>query len=162
MFLFLSSGSGKNSLSHCHTLLFFTCYDDTFSLFLFIVTCFAMSFALRSDATARLILDASVLHCTRASPRSSLLVAVHECYLYHSRASSTSGTVSSAAYFWSFSRSFSLQLAGSRSATYNLATALLPARGRASTKSGPCCESSSGSSVLLMSRVESLQFAAQP
>ena len=47
----------------------------TFSLFLFIFTCFAMSFALRSDATARLILDASVLHCTRASPRSPLLVA---------------------------------------------------------------------------------------
>ena len=47
----------------------------TFSLFLFILTCFAVSFALRSDATARLILDASVLQCTRASPRSSLLVA---------------------------------------------------------------------------------------
>ena len=39
----------------------------TFSLFLVIVTCFAMSFALWSDATARLILDASLLHCTRAA-----------------------------------------------------------------------------------------------
>ena len=49
---------------------------------------------------------------------------------YHSRASSTSGTVSSAAYPWSFSHSLSLKLAGSRSATLNLATALLSARGR--------------------------------
>ena len=47
----------------------------------------------------------------------------------------------------------SLKLAGSRSATYNLATELLSARGRASTKSGPCCESSSGSSVLLKAHV---------
>ena len=47
----------------------------------------------------------------------------------------------------SFSRSlttFSLKLAGSRSATLNLATALLSARSRASVCSGPCCESSSG------------------
>ena len=57
-----------------------------------------------------------------------------------------------------FTLSFSLKLAGSRSATYNLATALLSARGRASVCSGPCCESSSGSSVLLLARVESLQF----
>ena len=64
-----------------------------------------------------------------------------------------------------FTLSFSLsqKLAGTRSATYNLATALLSARGqhslhlatellsapgRASVCSGPCCESSSGSSVL--------------
>ena len=39
----------------------------TFFLFLVIVTCFTMSFALRSDATARHILDASLLHCTRAA-----------------------------------------------------------------------------------------------
>ena len=39
----------------------------TFSLCLVIVTCFAMSFALRADETARLILDASLLHCTRAA-----------------------------------------------------------------------------------------------
>ena len=39
----------------------------TFSLCLVIVTCFAMSFALRADATSRLILDASLLHCTRAA-----------------------------------------------------------------------------------------------
>ena len=37
----------------------------TFSLFLVIVTCFAMSFALRSAAIARLIL---VSHCTRERP----------------------------------------------------------------------------------------------
>ena len=58
-----------------------------------------------------------------------------------------------------------LKLAGSRSATYNLATALLSARslhlaiellsarGRAPRKYGLCCESSSRSSVLLMARV---------
>ena len=40
----------------------------TFFFFLFIVTCFAMSFALRSDATARHIPDASLLHCTRERP----------------------------------------------------------------------------------------------
>ena len=34
---------------------------------LVIVTCFAMSFALWSASVARLILDASVLHCTRAA-----------------------------------------------------------------------------------------------
>ena len=34
---------------------------------LVIVTCFAMSFALRSDATARLVLDVSLLHCTRVA-----------------------------------------------------------------------------------------------
>ena len=102
--------------------------------------------------------------CTSLSaglPRWSLLLS------YHSRASSTSGTDSSAAYTWSFSRSLSLKLAGSRSASCNLANALLSARGRhslhlatellsarsrASTKSGLCCESSSGSSVLLMAR----------
>ena len=39
----------------------------TFSLSLVIVTCYAMSFALRADATAHLILDASPLHCTRAA-----------------------------------------------------------------------------------------------
>ena len=43
----------------------------------------------------------------------------------------------------------------------HLATELLSARGRASVCSGPCCESSSGSSVLLMTRVNSLQFPAQ-
>ena len=40
----------------------------TLSLFLVIVTCFAMSFALRSAAIARLILDASLLHCTQERP----------------------------------------------------------------------------------------------
>ena len=43
---------------------------------------------------------------------------------------------------------FLLKLAVSRSATLNLAIALLSARGRASACSGPCCESSSGSSAL--------------
>ena len=54
-----------------------------------------------------------------------------------------------------------LFLSGSRSATCNLATALLSARGRASVCSGPCCESSSGPSVLSFALVESLQFSAQ-
>ena len=80
-------------------------------------------------------------------PRWSLLLSCH------SRASGTSGTDSSTAYPWSISRSHSLKLAGSRSATYNLAAARLSARGRAPTKTGLCCESSSGSSVLLMARV---------
>ena len=64
--------------------------------------------------------------CTSLSaglPRWSLLLS------YHSRASSTSGTDSSAAYPWSFSRSLSLKLAGSRSATCYLPTELLSARG---------------------------------
>ena len=39
----------------------------TFSLCLVIVTCFAMSFELRAVATSRLILDASLLNCTRAA-----------------------------------------------------------------------------------------------
>ena len=39
---------------HCHKLLPFTCVPDFLSLD--IVTCFAMSFALRSDAIARLVL----------------------------------------------------------------------------------------------------------
>ena len=46
--------------------------------------------------------------------------------------------------------SFSLKLAGSRSATSNLATALLSARGRASNKkSGPQCDTSPGSSAFV-------------
>ena len=45
---------------------------------------------------------------------------------------------------------FHLKLVCSRSATSYLATAVLSARGRASTCSGPCCESSSGSSVLYL------------
>ena len=48
---------------------YFSSYSDDFlSLFLFIVTCFAMSFALWSDAAARLIPDAALLHCTRKRP----------------------------------------------------------------------------------------------
>ena len=39
-----------------------------FSLLLVIVTCIAMSFALRSAAIGRLVLDASLLHCTRDRP----------------------------------------------------------------------------------------------
>ena len=48
----------------CHTLL-----PIMMTSSLVVVTCFAMSFALRSGATARLILDASLslLHCTRAA-----------------------------------------------------------------------------------------------
>ena len=59
-----------------------------------------------------------------------------------SRASGTSGTVSSAACPWSKPRSLSLslKLAGSRSATYNLAAALLSARGQHSlTWRRSCC-----------------------
>ena len=56
---------------HCHTLLFFTCSDDFLSLsgyrHLLRHRHSSPSFALRADATARLILDASPLHCTRAA-----------------------------------------------------------------------------------------------
>ena len=50
----------------------------------------------------------------------------------------------------------------SRSASLHPATELLSARGRASVCSGLCCESSSGSSVLISALVGSLQFSAQP
>ena len=69
----------------------------------------------------------------------------------------------------------SSSVVGSRSATSYLATALLsargqhhlatelqPARGRASACSGPCCESSSGSSVPILALVGSLQSSARP
>ena len=77
---------------------------------------------------------------------------------YHPRASSTSGTVSTAAFPQSFSRSYSLKLATALLSargrhSLHLATELLSARGRAPTKSELCCESSSGSSVLLMACV---------
>ena len=45
----------------------------TFSLVI-VTACFAMSFTLRSAAIARLVLDASLLHCTRASPCSCILL----------------------------------------------------------------------------------------
>ena len=47
-------------LCHFYTSLLFTCSDGFLSLV--IVTCFAMS-----DAIARLIIDAPLLHCTRAA-----------------------------------------------------------------------------------------------
>ena len=72
---------------------------------------------------------------------------------------------------WSFSRSLSLfvkLVSGdfaavcSRSASLLPATELRSARSRASVCSGPCCESSSGPSVLTFALVESRQFSAQP
>ena len=82
---------------------------------------------------------------------------------------------------WSFSRSFSLSLklvccrleicnilpgdcaaVCSRSGTLHPATELRSGRGRASVCSGPCCESSSGPSVLTCALVESLQFSVRP
>ena len=80
---------------------------------------------------------------------------------------------------WSFSRSLSLslKLVCSRSATLNLEIARLFARSLhycirrlscgllevgASVCSGPCCESSSGPSVLPFALVESLHFSARP
>ena len=81
---------------------------------------------------------------------------------------------------WSFSRPLSLSLKlvccqlevcnilpgdcaadCSKSASLHPATELRSARGRASICSGPCCEFSSGPSVLTFALVESLQFAAQ-
>ena len=64
---------------HCHTLLPFTCAD--YFLSLFIVTCFAMSFALWSAAIARLILDASFLHCTRELPTLLNLASSSFCWM---------------------------------------------------------------------------------
>ena len=144
------------------------------TLSLVIVTCFAMSFTLRSAAILRLVLDASLLHCTWERPTllncaeqsvflldaefrllfpfcllpSSVFLQTwlctslsagfasvwwsFPCPLTQSRASSTSATPRLPIFVWSFSRSlttFSLKLAGSWSATLNLATALLSARG---------------------------------
>ena len=65
---------------HCRTLLPFTCAHDSLSLV--IVTCFAMSFTLRSAATARLVLDASLLHCARAARPTLLNCAVQSfCWM---------------------------------------------------------------------------------
>ena len=47
---------------------FFSTCSAEMSVSLVIVSCFAVSFALRSAATARLILTAPFLHCTRALP----------------------------------------------------------------------------------------------
>ena len=107
--------------------------------------------------------------CTSLSaglPRWSFLA------LFHSHASSTSGTDSSAPVCGAFHALFlfllSTSVVGSRSATSYLATklrlstALLSARGRVSACSGPCCESSSGSSAPTLALVESRQFSAQP
>ena len=92
--------------------------------------------------------------------------------LFHSRASCTSGTDSSAAHpccVELFTISFSLSQARLLSARdlqhrtwRRLSTALLSARGRVSACSGPCSESSSGSSVPTLALVESPQFSAQP
>ena len=66
VFLFLSSGSGKKIFVTV-TRYFSSRVLMTFSLFLVIVICSAMSFPLRSAAIVRLILDASVLQCTRVA-----------------------------------------------------------------------------------------------
>ena len=55
-----------------------------------------------------------------------------------------------------------LQAVCSKSASLHPADELRSARGRASVCCGPCCESSSGPSVLTVALVESLQFSAQP
>ena len=65
---------------------------------------------------------------------------------------------------WSCSRSLSLKLVCCRLEICNIGPgdcAAVCSR-RASACSGPSCESPSGSSVLLMARVESRQFSAQP
>ena len=161
----------------------------TFSLFLVIVTCFALSFARRSDATARLILDASLLHCTRAAVPTLLNCADQSfCWMrpslltwlctslsagfasvwwsFLARATSTSGTVSSAAYpccVELFTLSYQTLSQARRLEICNIEPgdcAAVCSRSRIK-KSGPYCESSSGSSVLLMACVESLQFSAR-
>ena len=55
------------------------------TLSLVIVTCFAVSFTLRSAAFARLVLDASLLHCTRAARPTFLYFAVQSfCWMRNS------------------------------------------------------------------------------
>ena len=195
---------------------------------LVIVTCFAMSFALRSAPIARLVLDASLLHCTQAAIptlfvlcfairivcrlRFPLCLLLCTVFLLNAGPSlptwhCISLSAGFASVWWSFLALFllvlqtrlalnslaaypccvepfilsftfsSLKLVCSRSATLNLATALLSARsrhhctwrllclsarGRASACSGPCCEPSSGSSVPILALVELRQFSAQP
>ena len=101
------------------------------------------------------------------------------CPLTQFRASSTSGTDSSAAHlcvehftlsYHFVSQARQLEICNiepgdcaavcSRSGSFHLATALLSARGRASVCSGPCCESSSGPSVLASALVVTAVFCA--
>ena len=72
--------------------------------------------------------------------QSLLCEAFHALFLFHSSSS----------------------VVGSRSATTYLATELRSARGRASVCSGPCCESSSGPSVVTFALLEPRQFSPQP
>ena len=137
---------------HCHTLLSFTCSDDFLSL---------------------------SLACMRAAVPSFLNFAVRSsfCWMRPQEnadpffltwlcTSLSAGVPRLRHVWWSFLALFQflfhLKLVCSRSATSYLATAVLSARGRASTCSGPCCESSSGSSVSIFALVESRQFSAQP
>ena len=169
------------------------------SLSFFIVTCFAMSFALRSAAIARLILDASLLHCTRERPTLLNFAVPSSWWMRFPLYLLLLCTVFllNAAVFvdlalclavcglclglveLSCSRPLSLKLVCCpleicnilpgdcaavclRSASLHPATEPRSAPGRASVFSGPCCESSSGPSVLTFAFVESLQFSARP
>ena len=225
-------------LCHFRTLLPFACSHDFLSLV--IVTCFAMSFALRSAAIARLVLDASLLHCTRVAIPTLLNFAVHSFFWVRTLSTFTfpfcccfccaesfcwtrppldADTRSCSPGFvprcrraclggafllsftlvlqarlapiprlpilavWSFSRSLSLSQARLLSPrdlqhrTWRLSCCLLQvciiAPGDCAVVcsrsgiiiapySGPCCESSSGSSVPISALVESRQFSAQP
>ena len=150
-----------------------------------------MLFALRSAAIASLILDASLLHCTRERPTLLNFAVPSFCWMRFPLylLLCTVHLLNAAVFFnltvylavgglclglveLSCSRSLSLSLklvccrleicnilpGDSRSASLHLATGLRSARGRASVCSGPCCESSSGPSVLTFALVESLQF----
>ena len=171
---------------------------------LVVVTCFAISFALRSDATARLVLGASLSCIARGRQfhafglceissfcwmRILVFSFLFTCCCTQSLCCGLvprcrrSLTRSGGAFLLSFTLVLQARMAPflwlpllgafecslpppqarrleicniepgdgavcSRSASLHLATEVVSARGRASACSGPCCESSSGSSAL--------------
>ena len=80
----LSSGFFVSSC-HCHTLLPFTCAHDSLSLSLLSSSPASQCLSLRSAAIARLVLDASLLHYTRAARPTLLISAVQSfCWMRNS------------------------------------------------------------------------------
>ena len=150
---------------HCHTLLPITCAHDFLSLW-----SSSPASQCRSDRALNLAVGglASVeLSCSLTTlvlqarlapiPRLPILAvwSFHALFLFHS-SSSVVGSRSATSYLATtllFARGW---------ASLHPATELRSARGRALTCSGPCCESSSGPSVITFALVESLKFSAQP
>ena len=167
----------QETLCQCHTLLFFTCSDDFLSghrhllrnVIRTAVSCDCAScssrFCLAMHAVgghfhASELCELVILRNAAVFADLALYLAVGglasvECSLSLCLFLSSSPARESATY----NQATALLSARGRHSLY-LATELLSARGRESTKSGLCCESSSGSSMLLMARMESLQFSA--